>query len=177
MYKDKTKLLIAGGLVALLIILVLGSLFGFYYLYTQRIDAQRKSVESDSKNKIETKTLKLINNQNQKILKVEIADTNEERLKGLMNRQNLEDSDGMLFIFDAKDNLAFWMKDTHIPLDIIFFDESREFVNVAKDTSPCIGKSVCENYLSESPSKYVLETKAGFIPEEYFDENLKFELE
>lgn len=57
-------------------------------------------------------------------LTVEIADTEEKRVTGLMNRKELSWNEGMLFIFDKPDNVDFWMKDTIIPLSIAFIDEN-----------------------------------------------------
>jgi len=63
-------------------------------------------------------------------LDVEIADTEEERAKGLMGRKSLSGNSGMLFMFDEPGDLSFWMKNTHIPLSIAFISDSGEIVNI-----------------------------------------------
>ena len=55
---------------------------------------------------------------------VEVARTEEEKIKGLQEKESLGENEGMLFIYDEPQELAFWMKDTAIPLDIVFIDES-----------------------------------------------------
>jgi uncharacterized membrane protein (UPF0127 family) len=64
--------------------------------------------------------------------KCEVADTQPERAKGLMNRESLDSDRGMLFIFESSENVSFWMKNTLIPLDIIFIDEFGKVVNIAQ---------------------------------------------
>ena len=91
---------------------------------------------------------------------VEIADTYEERRKGLMFRESMGESSGMFFVFEAPAVQGFWMKNTLIPLDMIFIDEHYKVVNVAKNVQPC-KKDPCESYRSSGPAKYVLEVNAG----------------
>ena len=86
---------------------------------------------------------------------VELALTNQERALGLMNRENLPSSQGMLFIFDEERVLSFWMKNTLIPLDIVFINSDFEVVSVAKAV-PC-ESDPCPTYPSAGPAKYVLE--------------------
>ena len=93
-------------------------------------------------------------------INVEIADDNDERSKGLMFREKLDESSGMFFIFENEENRTFWMKNTLIPLDIIFIDENFEIVDV-KYALPCKADS-CALYKSAKPSKYVLEVNANF---------------
>jgi len=63
-------------------------------------------------------------------LKVEIASTTKRRQRGLMHRTSLKDHEGMLFIFERPEILDFWMKNTHIPLDIGFFNAKRVLLEV-----------------------------------------------
>ena len=64
--------------------------------------------------------------------KVRLAETEEEKEKGLMGVKNLPKDEGMLFIYDKPQTVGFWMKNTEIPLDIIFIDEDYEVISVYK---------------------------------------------
>ncbi|MBR1544910.1 MAG: DUF192 domain-containing protein [Alphaproteobacteria bacterium] len=70
------------------------------------------------------------------ILKLEVADTDEERLKGLMNREVLNENTGMLFDFVEPDYYSMWMKNTLIPLDMIFFNKDGRVIKTASDRVP-----------------------------------------
>ncbi|MEM6742640.1 MAG: DUF192 domain-containing protein [Pseudomonadota bacterium] len=63
---------------------------------------------------------------------VEVADTPETRSRGLMFRESMPRSAGMLFIFDPPREVAFWMKNTPLPLDLIFFDEAGQVIRVSQ---------------------------------------------
>jgi uncharacterized membrane protein (UPF0127 family) len=91
--------------------------------------------------------------------KVEIASDEPARTRGLMFRDTLEEDRGMLFVFEREQPLAFWMKNTKIPLDIIYFDDERRLVSVAS-APPCTTPQ-CPNYPSDAPARYTLELKAG----------------
>lgn len=100
---------------------------------------------------------------NGKSFKVEIADTDPERAIGLMYRDKMPDSHGMIFLFDAEYPQAFWMKNTLIPLDIMYFDAQFRFVSASYHTPPCreTNDAMCPGYPSTGPAKYVLELNAG----------------
>ncbi len=67
---------------------------------------------------------------------VEIADTPESRAKGLMGRKNLPDDRGMLFVFEEPGIYSFWMKNTLVPLDIIWLNEDKKVVYISKNNHP-----------------------------------------
>ena len=89
---------------------------------------------------------------------LEIADNDYERQLGLMNRKEMEENEGMLFIFPRQDYQSFWMRNTLISLDIMFVNDQKEIVTIHKNT-----KILSEtSYPSSAPSIYVVETLAGF---------------
>ncbi|MCK9399879.1 MAG: DUF192 domain-containing protein [Bacteroidales bacterium] len=92
------------------------------------------------------------------ILDIEIADNDQERMRGLMDRQNLPDNAGMLFVFSNDEPRSFWMKNTFISLDIIYINSRKEIVSIQKYTQPKSTYSIP----SEKPARYVLEVNAGF---------------
>jgi uncharacterized membrane protein (UPF0127 family) len=89
---------------------------------------------------------------------IEIADTALEQAQGLMNRKDLCPECGMLFIFDNVRTRSFWMKDTLIPLDIIFMDENGEILKIHQNAEP---QNEDKRYESEKPAKYTLEINGG----------------
>ena len=91
---------------------------------------------------------------------VEIAKTDQERQQGLMFRDTLAPDTGMLFVHDAEEPLAYWMKNTRIALDILYFDQQQRFVSVAT-APPCSLGDACPPFASEGPARYVLELNAG----------------
>ena len=95
------------------------------------------------------------------MVNVEVADTPQKQSQGLMYRENLKLDHGMLFIFDDESILSFWMKDTLIPLDMIFVDKTFRIINVVDNALPC-NIEPCPDYSSEKPAKYVIEVNAGF---------------
>jgi len=95
---------------------------------------------------------------------VEIVKTELERGKGLMYRENLDKNKGMLFIFNKEGIYSFWMKNTLIPLDIIWINANGEVVFINKNTQPC--KSLlCPSIIPSARAIYVLEVNAGICQE------------
>jgi uncharacterized membrane protein (UPF0127 family) len=94
---------------------------------------------------------------------VEVADSNEERARGLMFRDTLEKDTGMLFIHTNEEPQAYWMKNTHIPLDILYFNKDRKLVSAQERVPPCSAGDRCPPYPSEGAALYVLELNAGSV--------------
>ncbi|KAF1687306.1 ACR family protein [Pseudoxanthomonas broegbernensis] len=93
--------------------------------------------------------------------KVEIAADDAQRARGLMFRDKLEAGHGMLFVHDRLEPQAYWMKNTKIPLDILYFDDERRLVAQQRDVPPCSAGDRCPPYPSRRPARYVLELNAG----------------
>lgn len=91
-------------------------------------------------------------------VKVELATTPDERRLGLMHRQHLDADAGMLFLFDAPAPLSFWMRNTYIPLDMIFIKQDLTVLGVVENAEPLTDTSRNVPGLSQ----YVLEVNAGF---------------
>lgn len=98
------------------------------------------------------------------LIKVEVADDDESRKRGLSGRTALDADSGMLFIFDKKDvSPIFWMKDTLIPLDIIWIDDGK-IIKIDKADVPVPGTTddSLVRYTAGQPIDNVLEVNAGF---------------
>ncbi|MCW0377729.1 MULTISPECIES: DUF192 domain-containing protein [Xanthomonas] len=92
---------------------------------------------------------------------VELAQNDATRARGLMFRDQMETDHGMLFIHDREEPQAYWMKNTKIPLDILYFDNQRKLVAQQRDVPPCSAGDACPPYPSNAPARYVLELNAG----------------
>lgn len=87
--------------------------------------------------------------------KVKIAKTEEEKMKGLQDIESLPENEGMLFIYDSPQDVAYWMKDTKIPLDIVFINDDEEVISIKQ------GKPLSEELIEEDNVLYVLEVNQG----------------
>lgn len=88
----------------------------------------------------------------------EVVDTPVARNKGLMYRKHLPQDRGMFFVFQTLKPLCFYMKNTYIPLDIIFLDEKQTIIKIYKSTMPLSTKHLPSN----KPALYAVEVNAGF---------------
>jgi uncharacterized membrane protein (UPF0127 family) len=129
-----------------IVVIILISLFFYYAEVLQAPNIQRSLASSVCAG--------------EKCFSVELAKTNAEREKGLMNRASLDKNKGMLFIFDKEGIYPFWMKNTLIPLDMIWADSNGKAVFISQNVQPC--KSlICPSVIPTSKAKYVLEINAG----------------
>lgn len=92
---------------------------------------------------------------------VELAQTDQTRARGLMFRDAMDADHGMLFIHERSEPQAYWMKNTRIALDILYFDEQLRLVSQQRDVPPCSAGDACPPYPSRKPARYVLELNAG----------------
>ncbi|NJX16531.1 DUF192 domain-containing protein [Tamlana crocina] len=90
-------------------------------------------------------------------LDIEIADTEFDRETGLMYRSSMKNSQGMLFVFDNEQPRFFYMKNTQMPLDLIYVSADKKIVNFQKNAKPFDESSLPSN----QPAQYVLEVNAG----------------
>ena len=110
--------------------------------------------------KLQTKNVTIQKAEENITINAEIANDNEERSKGLMYRTELGEYDGMIFIFGNEKKLIFWMKNTLIPLDIIFADETGRIMNI-EEAQPC-KQETCPLYSSDENAQFALELNQGF---------------
>ena len=89
--------------------------------------------------------------------RVEVAVKDNERQRGLMYRDHLDDDEGMVFLFEHQQRLSFWMKNTWIALDMLFIDEDLKIAGIVENAEPLTlgGRNV------DAPSRFVLELKGG----------------
>jgi uncharacterized protein len=92
---------------------------------------------------------------------VEIAATDPARMRGLMFRQNLAEAEGMIFVFPKVGFYPFWMKNTLIPLDMVWLDADGRVVSIAASVPPCKGDP-CPEYPPRAEALYVVELPSGF---------------
>lgn len=96
------------------------------------------------------------------VIQVEIADTMKKRAEGLMYREHLAKDHGMLFTFDQAQPWTFWMKNTKIPLDIIWMNDKKQIIHIARNVPICTRTDDgCPQYQPNDPATYVLELGGG----------------
>ena len=96
---------------------------------------------------------------------LEVADNQILQRMGLSNREYLEENHGMIFVYEEEiEGLSFWMKDTLIPLDMIFLNSDFEVVDIIENVPIC-EEDECPSYTSEQVAKYVIELNAGWVEE------------
>lgn len=94
---------------------------------------------------------------------VQIAETFWEQRHGLMFVKHLPADEGMLFVYDNEGIFSFWMKNTLIPLDIIWINSEKEVVFISENTQPCQSESECFIIDPGKKAQYVLEINGGLV--------------
>jgi uncharacterized membrane protein (UPF0127 family) len=102
-------------------------------------------------------TLEIVSRTGVHVLEVEIADTGPAREKGLMFRKELPDGRGMLFDFHQEQDVAFWMQNTYVPLDMIFIKGDGRILRIEENTKPLSTNTIP----SGGPVRAVLEVISG----------------
>jgi uncharacterized protein len=115
------------------------------------------AVAADGPQSLPTQSLEIVTKNGVYPFVVEVAQTDAERAKGLMFRRSLPDGRGMLFDFKQEQPVAFWMRNTYVPLDMIFIAGDGRIVSIAENTKP-----LSEDLIpSRGPVRGVLEVIAG----------------
>jgi len=125
-------------------VLLAVSLLGGYYLYAQ---PQTEQIEFGGVT-----------------LTVELATTPAQQEQGLSDRNSMPANHGMLFVFTQEGEWSFWMTEMRFPLDIIWFNSTRQVVFIEQDLPPCAPPPAsCPVYTPPVNALYVLEVNAGFV--------------
>lgn len=107
------------------------------------------------------------------MITIQIADNDAEREEGLMWRRYMPEDDGMLFIFNDQVIQTFWMKNTFIPLDMVFADSTGKIVSIHANATPFSEATIS----SGSPAEYVVEVNGGFCARYGIEEGDRIEFE
>ncbi|MEX2014448.1 MAG: DUF192 domain-containing protein [Candidatus Saccharimonadales bacterium] len=95
----------------------------------------------------------------QNCFEMEVADTNEKRVKGLSGRAGLPENQGMLFIFEQAEEQCFWMKDMRFNIDMVWINTQKEIIKIKEKVSP----DTFPDLFCSDNTKYVLEFNQGFV--------------
>jgi len=126
-------------------------------------DKKEESIETDPITFTKEAELYLIKASGDTIQKldIELAESDYEHQTGLMYRESMEDNQGMLFIYDTERVRSFYMKNTYIPLDIIYYEADSSLVSIQKNATPRDETSLA----SEGPAQFILEINGGLSDE------------
>lgn len=142
------------NLIKKLNVIILAGFFSLFFLLGGCVNK--------TSNETNLTTIKFYNGDKQIVeIKAEAADTIWKQSIGLMNRTSLPEDRGMLFKFSFQRNWEFFMKDTLMPLDMIFLDKDMRIIEIIKDIPPCKTLN-CPIYSAKLPSTYAIEVNAGF---------------
>lgn len=163
--KQKTKGFFNNRVFTLLLAIIV--IFIFYFVIklipTENVENPKVNFKEEADNSIIFKkqgSLSFISKEGKVLssIDIELADNNFKRMQGLMYRKEMAENQGMLFVFEIQDLQSFWMKNTILPLDILYVNINREIVKIHKHTTPFS----TESYPSEKPAIYVVEVNAGY---------------
>ena len=96
------------------------------------------------------------------VVSLEVAKSEAERARGLMFRTDLAEQAGMIFLFERPGIYPFWMKNTLIPLDMLWTDTNGRIAWIAESVPPCKADP-CPEYPPRAEAQYVIELRAGFV--------------
>lgn len=134
-------------------VVVIGVIVAAYFLFLRKSSNEPKWVKEGEVTFLNKDEKKLISK-----IEVEVANNPTERMQGLMYRSQMDEDKGMLFIFDNLEMQSFWMKNTIMPLDIMFIDSKGVINTIHKHTTPYSEKSLP----SKQKSQFVVEVNGGY---------------
>ena len=105
------------------------------------------------------------------VIDIEVADNDQKTAQGLMYRSSMPENVGMLFLMPREDIQGFWMRNTYIPLDMIFVNSNKQIVTIHANTTPMNENS----YISTAPALYVVEVNAGYCNKNNINEGDKID--
>lgn len=114
-----------------------------------------------------------------KVLEVQIADTEARRVRGLMFQNQLPYSEGMIFVFNENGIYSLWMLNMQFSLDMIWFDENGKIVHIEQNIPPCKSPTeimACQSIVPSGEAKYILEVTSGFVKEFGITKDSKLEI-
>ena len=100
------------------------------------------------------------------ILEVQIAETEPQRVRGLMFQEQMPYDEGMIFVFPEQGSYSLWMLNMQFALDMIWFDEFGNVVHIETDVPPCktaLEITTCQSIIPDGMATYILEVTAGFV--------------
>lgn len=158
----KKNIIIGGTIIGILVIL--------FFAWKLFINTKDTLNENPAENKMETESTYKFKKQGElsfiskgdkliSTIDIEIAENENTRALGLMNRSKMEEKQGMLFIFMFEEMQSFWMKNTILPLDILYLNTKKEIIKIHKNAVPFQEEP---GYDSEKPAMYVVEVNAGY---------------
>lgn len=158
------------------LVLLIGYLVISHYMDKPEKPQPKKQVEMKEPEFRKDGTLKFVSAKGNKLIKqidIETALTEQQHEQGLMYRKSMDEARGMLFVFPNSEQRSFWMKNTFIPLDIIYISADKEIVKIVKNAVPRSEKSL----LSEKDAMYVVEVVGGFCDKYNIIEGDKIDFE
>lgn len=127
--------------------------------------------------KFKKTNLELLHKKNKKIIKVELAETQEQHARGLMFRKKLNNNEGMLFVFNDEQTREFWMKNTLINLDIGYFNKNKILIDIKQMRAEnSVMQMNIPTYPSKQPAMYALEMSQGWFKKNKFPEGSTFNI-
>jgi|YelNatPaOPRAMG01_1025707.scaffolds.fasta_scaffold02018_13 uncharacterized membrane protein (UPF0127 family) len=149
----KNKISNTVKIVAIIIVLILAVVLFFPNLLKKHHEDSEYMFRKDG-------TLTFLSDSNKVLtnIDIQIASSEFDRELGLMYRKHMKENNGMLFIFPNEEVQNFWMRNTFIPLDMIFVNSKKEIVTIQHATQTLSDQT----YSSNAPAQYVIEVNAGF---------------